>query len=108
MGMNAEIVGIGTFRRAIVPYLQYPEAFYANTREGVHIIDTIFYVETGSTESRRLASCFGIDPWDFNQHEFDGTKADLTSLRELFSDEEVRRFVGLREAGFKFFFLPNG
>jgi hypothetical protein len=108
MGMNAEIIGVGVFRRGIVPHLQYPADFYANTRDGVNIVESIFVVETGSTESRQLASCFGIDPWDFNRHELDATAANIAALGELFDDKEVQRFKGLRDAGFKFFFLPNG
>jgi hypothetical protein len=34
--MNAEILGIGIFRRTTVQYLQYPEAYYVNTCEGVN------------------------------------------------------------------------
>ena len=106
--MNAEIVAIGTFRRSLVPFLQYPEAYYANTREGVTIAETVFFIESGTTESRKLADCFHIDPWDFNQHELDPAGADLEGLRELFGDQDVRSFVGLRDARFRFFFLPNG
>jgi len=108
MGMNAEVIGIGTFRRSIAPFLGYPEESYANTREGVTIAEMVFFIETGSFESRKLAACFHIDPWDFNQHELDASIADLAGLRELFGEKMVCSFVALRDAGFRFFFLPNG
>ena len=108
MGMNAEVIAIGTFQRSIVPYLQYPKEYYVNTRDGVRIAETVFFVESGSSESRQLAAGFGVDPWDFNQHELDPARADIELLREMFGDEMVRSFEGLRDAGFSFFFLPNG
>jgi hypothetical protein len=108
MGMNAEVIAIGPFHRSIIPFLQYPADQYANTREGVTIAEKVFFIESGTSESRKLAACFGVDPWDFNHHELDPRSADLDHLRDLFGEEAVRSFVGLRDAGFRFFFLPNG
>ena len=108
MGMTSNVIGIGTFRRSIVPFLEYSEERYANTCEGVTIAQNVFFIETGSTDSRKLAACLHIDPWDFNQHELDASTADLAGLRDLFGEESVCSFVALRDAGFRFFFLPNG
>lgn len=58
MGMNAEVIAIGIFRRSIVPFLQYPASYYARTREGVTIAEQVFFIESGATDSRRLADCF--------------------------------------------------
>jgi hypothetical protein len=95
MVMQAEIVAIGPFQRPIVPYLEYPEAYYTNTREGVIIAVKVFCIETGTTESVELAACFHIDPWDFNQHELNPENADAQSLRDLAGEEDFKRFLGL-------------
>jgi len=107
MGLNAQVIAIGQFTRTVVPFLQYPGEFYARTREGVTSPETVFFVETGTTASVELASCFGVDALDFNQHELDARSADLERLRAMFGEDGVVRFQGLREAGFRFYFLPN-
>jgi hypothetical protein len=76
-----------------------------------------FGITHGSTASRAFASYLGItDPWDFNQHKLvpsnvdvDGLRAFLETLQgseELMSDLEA--FLALRDAGFDFYFRPNG
>ena len=108
MGLQSVVLGIGPFSREIVPYLGYDEDKHADTREGITIVEYVFFSESGTTESLELAKCFGIDPWDFNQHELDPAKADLEGLEILFDAESVASFVALERAGFRFFFMPNG
>jgi hypothetical protein len=108
MGLTAQVFAVGTFSGSVVPYLNYPPAFYANTREGVVLPEIVFWIETGSNASRELASCFEVDPWDFNRHELDPSVVDLPRLTQLVGEDDVARFLGLRSAGFRFFFLPNG
>lgn len=108
MGMNAAVIGIGPFSRELVPHLEYPADRYEHTREGVTIAVSVFFVESGSTDSRRLAEFFSIDPWDFNQHELDAGRADLAALRAFFDERATDDFIALRSAGFRFFFMPNG
>src|SRR5581483_7094134 len=44
MGMSAEIMAMGPFSRSIVGYLEYPEDFYKDTREGVVVLRRLFTV----------------------------------------------------------------
>ncbi len=108
MGMTADVLAIGPYRSALTEHMEYPSELYTNTREGATILRELFQVYEGSTRSRELADCFGIDPWDFNQHELDPARADLPKLRQMFGEKEVATFQALRDAGFKFYFRPNG
>lgn len=108
MGMAAEVIAIGPFSKDIVNNLEYPKELYANVKDGTKIAQNVFSIDSGSTESQKLAKAFKIDPWNFNQHLLNSHQADLNLLKELFSEEEVEDFVALRNAGFDFFFLPNG
>jgi hypothetical protein len=105
--MNAEVIAIGPFSRAIIPHLQYPADRYADTRDGITVVETVFFAETTSG-SVALAECFHVDPWDFNQHELDPARADLARLQQITSADEVARFLALRTAQFRFFYRPNG
>jgi hypothetical protein len=108
MGLNSEIVAIGRFTKAIVPFLEYPPDRYANVREGVTIPVSVFWVETGTSQSCVLAECFGVDLWDFNRHHLDPYRVDVARLRTMFDDDQIEDFLALRAAGFEFFFMPNG
>ena len=108
MGMSAEIIAIGPFSRSIVGHMEYPEDFYKDTREGVPVLRRLFTVYQGSTVSRKMADCFGIEAWDFNGHHLDPVRADLDTLREMFDVRDVSAFLALREAGLQFYFMPNG
>ena len=110
MGMAADVLAIGPFRPSLLPHLDYPAHLHARTSEGATLIETVFETSEGSTRSRALAACFGIDPWDFDAHALDAGAADVERLRTLFSEELelVEKFLALREAGFRFYFRPNG
>lgn len=108
MGMTSDVLAIGPFGDAILDHMEYPPKFYVDTREGAPIVRTVFQVYEGSSRSRELAGCFGIDPWDFNQHELDPARADLAKLRATLGPDEVATFEALRGAGFKFYVRPNG
>lgn len=110
MGMAAEVVAIGPYAASLREVLSRPQHLYEGLAHGVVVIDTLFYEYgiRGSSASRELAATLGVDPWDFNTHHFDPMKADLPALRALVGDREVERFVALRSARFRFFFLPNG
>ncbi len=112
MGMSADVVAIGPFRRELVPYLTHAPERYAATREGAVLVERVFSTPEGSTRSRELATCLGIDPWDFRGHALDASRADVDALRALFDPYGqgawVARFVALRAAGHRFFFRPNG
>jgi hypothetical protein len=112
MGMCAEVFAIGPFRSELVPHLTHAPERYAATREGALLIERVFWTPEGSSRSRELASCLGVDPWDFRGHAVDATRADVDRLHGMFDScgqsAWVQRFVALRAAGHRFFFRPNG
>jgi hypothetical protein len=107
MGMNAEVLAIGPFQSAIVPHLEYGADLYSKTREGAPVIRFLFECEH-SPQSRELAACFGVEPWDFNQHHLNPSTADVQRLTAAFDAADVEVFVALRAAGFDFYYVPNG
>ncbi len=121
MGMDAEILAVGPFHARLAEHLPFPAKFYAGTQEGATVLRFLFPCAT-SGESWLLAECLQIDPWNFNQHKFDphqldedllldrtGRLAEITSFGWSFDvEKEWKSFVALRDAGFDFYFLPNG
>ncbi len=107
MGMAAEIFAIGLFQPEIVDCLGYPADKYQNTKPGTRIVVHIIEVD-GTGQSRLLADCLGIDPWDFNQHELDISRINWERLEQEFYAETVEQMQALQRAGFVFFFRPNG
>lgn len=114
MGMCAEIIAVGPFKRAIVPHLEYRPEAYISTREGAYITEVLFGIIEGSSLGREFSTLLGVtDPWDFNQHRLDSSRFDIDGLRR-FADTypDYRRSVdvlmALRDAGFEFHFRPNG
>ncbi|WP_146654803.1 hypothetical protein [Labilithrix luteola] len=119
MGMYGQVLAIGPFRAALVPCLTHAAWRYDGTRDGAVIVEVVFETPEGSSRSRQLASCFGVDPWDFSTHALDPWRADVEALRAMFSVETVAdappasggpvgKFLRLREANFAFYFMPNG
>lgn len=81
------------------------------------MITTLFGIVEGTSAGRAFAECLGItDPWDFNQHYFDGHKIDVDGIKTLFGTlsggdeylEHLERFLILRDHQFRFFYVPNG
>lgn len=113
MGMAASILAIGPFSREIIHALPYSTSHYAETRLNVRVIATNLFQVSGNDASRQLAACLGIsDAWDFNQHPIDPANVDLEAIRAFLDPHEYWRdfkhFPLLVEAGFEFYFQPNG
>lgn len=108
MGMSARILCIGPFSTSVLEHMEYPPKFYSDTRDGAPILRYLFEVDEGSTRSRELAACFGIEAWNFNDHKLKPEGANTAKLTEMFGANEVRVFEALRDAGFAFYFMPNG
>jgi hypothetical protein len=36
--------------------------------------------------ARKIAGCFGIEAWNFNQHHLEPYQADIDKLRSMFGD----------------------
>lgn len=111
MGMDADIIAIGRFRKDIVGYLDYPEDYYKATPEGTEVLVTLFQCET-TTASQELAEVLGIHPWRFEEHKL---RLDENVIHELsaFVEEydrwgEHEALEALHKAGFTFYYRPNG
>jgi hypothetical protein len=107
MGCDAEIIAIGPFSKRLVPALGYPAEQYQGVADGVIVITCVFDA-FGSTQSEKLAQCFGVGRWELGRHVLDATRADLATLRCDFDEQSTEHFLALREAGFQFYFMPNG
>ena len=107
MGLDAEVIAIGPYSYVVSDRLAYPVDYYeqCHTRDGATVIVKVFRADT-SSQSQALAAAFGATEWDFNTHELDAAKANLEALAAEF--EGLDRFVALRRAGFRFYYLPNG
>ena len=101
---------MGPFRRELAPLLDYPADRYVRTSEGAPILTTVVSVEQDSGAVGRLASCFGIEPWDFNRHALDPAQLDVAKLGALFAPfleeaaEIEEKVLALCGAGFTFHF----
>ena len=107
MGCDAAIIAIGPFAKRIVHALGYPEEQYRGLTDGTTVIAFVFGA-SGTTESEKLAQCFGVGRWDLGRHVLDASAAELSKLRSDFDDQSTDNFVALRDAGFKFYYMPNG
>lgn len=110
MGMDAKVMAIGPYRKALADHMYYAAERYANTQEGTPVIQFLFqcYNTDGSV---MLAECFNIAPWDFNQHKLDPYQVDIERLQALCVEEcedDCESFRVLRDAGFEFYYLPEG
>lgn len=107
MGCDAEIIAIGPFSKRLIPALGYPEEHYRGVAEGATVITCVFEA-FGSTESEKLARCFGVGRWELGRHALDALRADLETLRRDFDERSTEQFLALRQAGFCFYYMPNG
>ena len=117
MGMEAEIQAIGPYSKDIAEYLMYPADLYKDTKEGAEIMAWVCSVNT-SSQSEELAECFGVKPWDFNQHIFEiylVGDIDFARVQGLVDKGGGGPDIGVEvvvralvSKGFKFIFLPNG
>jgi len=108
MSMEAEVIAIGPFSLNVAGFMEYPQERYRETRDGVPVLRVLFHAYSGTNVSREMASCLGVQAWDFNTHHLNPSVADIDKLRLMFDATEVNAFLALRAAGFQFYFKPNG
>jgi hypothetical protein len=106
MGLDAQVIGIGSFSQKLVAALEYPKDFYNGVSEGAIVVTYVFEALT-SEQSHKLAESFGVKAMDLGNHVLKSDSADLASLEKEFGREAVQKFQMLREAKFKFYYLPN-
>lgn len=105
-GVDADVTAFGPFSPDIAKYLEQDEEYYKNTETGKNVIVNSIFDSTGKKESLKLAECLGIDLLDFNQHELDFDLVNIFMLKKEFGEEDTKRYIKLRDSGFKFFFMP--
>jgi len=111
MGMDAELMAIGSYDTSVAECLEYPPSWYERVDLGAVVFSSLFHCPT-SDASRKLAACFGIDnPCDLGKALVDVAqvrRADLIELAdEIGSSEDVTRLDRLAAAGFTFYYRPN-
>lgn len=100
------VIAVGAFSRAIADCLDYAPERYAETREGVMVVTSLFFSwSPGSMEA--LMTAFGADAASGHGQRLDAASANLEALRVLLGDEDVSRFKRVRAAGFRFYFVPH-
>lgn len=111
MGMDAYIVAIGPYSEQIADHLCYSRGHYAGIPEGRPIVTELFHCPTTGT-SVDLAAAFGVDAWDMGSHHLDPHWVDNRALagvaEESGFEDSISDFLALRDAGFEFYYLPNG
>ncbi len=113
MEMEADLLAIGVFNKAIVDYLDYPKQYYDDMIEGAAVITTIFHCSTTS-RSHELAELLDIhNVYDFNKHFLSNNKMQKILLNSsdsfmcLFSLDETNKLDILTKYNFWFIFRPN-
>jgi hypothetical protein len=106
MGLDAQVIGIGSFSQKLVSSLKYPKNFYDGVPEDSTVVTHVFEALT-SEQSYKLAECFGVKAMDLGNHVLKSDLADLVSLEKEFGLEAVQKFQTLRQVNFKFYYLPN-
>ncbi len=103
--MDADLIAVGNFSEDISDYLEYDKKFYKNAKQGCDIIiSSIFYV-SGEARCKLLSECLCIDYLDINQHAIKLEKINIFKLKTEFDEEEVKKFLRLTAAGFRFYFM---
>lgn len=105
LGLEAEVLATGAFRRELAAYMDYGEKQHDDTREGTRMLVSFVNVGLGAFQAEVLARCMGAEAWDFNTHALVPERVRIEDLATLLMDDElVTRFHALRDAGFQFYF----
>lgn len=117
MGMNANVIGFGPFKKEIADCLDYSADMYEDVKDG-SLVSTEFFRCNTSSQSRLLAKIFGIGPWDFNSFHIKelhpiARKNLLDLCIEIDADGtwvtgHVNKFFKCFNSGFTFLYVPNG
>jgi len=116
MGMNAEVIAIGPFKRSLAKdrHLAYGPDVYEDTKEGESVIVPVIHMRTnqGSTD---LAEALGTEAWAMGKHVIDISKINWKRLQKVLDEQDKFESSGdvegmreLADAGFKFYYLPQG
>ena len=101
-----ELFAVGPFRRELRGCLDYPERYYASTRDGATVITTVLGLHTRLAWDV-LTAHLGVVPDDLTTHVVDALTADPEALEAVLDERELAAFTRLRDAGFQFYFSPG-
>jgi hypothetical protein len=110
MGLNAELIAIGPYRKSVSENLEYPPEYYENIPEGTPIITLVCCCVT-SDSSKALAHALGAEAWSLGEHcelRLSIDKLDQVEAAEAMSSKDMADLVALSKAGFKFYYRPCG
>lgn len=108
MGTNAHVIGIGSFSKSIVNYLDYPAHWYNEVMAGQRVIVHLFLCFS-KNETDQLCRILGIEAMDFSSHEIKRSKIDFFDLKTWCEDKDIRDdYIGFEKMlnqGFEFIFV---
>ncbi len=107
MGVKANILLIGPFKKNIAGNLSYPEDFYSKVEENTLVVTENFHC-VSSDASLMLADALGVFLWNFNTHRIDPNKINWEVLYEMYEQEDVDNVRRLFKEHFVGIFMPNG
>jgi hypothetical protein len=121
MGMNAEILAIGSIQiLAFYDVLMYPVEYYSEYPKETIVIGSIAGSET-SEGSRRLAELCGAEPWNFVTHRLSlsqlPTVEQLGGASQMMDSDPIgcqdewtiyNCIEGLLRDGVTLWYMPNG
>jgi len=105
MPVEAHVIAIGPYSKRVADALWYQPDRYSAVPEGATIL-TLVFESVSSTTTHYLTQAFGIGLWDFANHELNPRTANIELLQEVFGWDWSENFMVLRDAGFRFYFLP--
>lgn len=107
MGLDAQVIAIGSFSEDVVNALEYGTERYAGVEPGQIVITNVFVAPGLSSVSYELARAFGVEAMELGKHQLDPHAADVRWLESVFGEQDTAKFVLLRQHKFNFYYLPN-
>lgn len=112
MGMDAQLMAFGPYKREMAGMLEYSADYYKDVKAGETVIVTVCTCPT-TTQSKELADALGVDAWALGKHFFPKlTEHQIRCVASFIDEMENTRFANdfeyLAEHGFSFFYMPRG
>ncbi|RKZ58452.1 MAG: hypothetical protein DRR16_07335 [Candidatus Parabeggiatoa sp. nov. 3] len=62
------------------------EVYFIQSGNAISRIKSNRKINLERKAARKIAGCFGIEAWNFNQHHLEPYQADIDKLRSMFGD----------------------